>query len=53
MIATREELLEWNGLSGCDPIEHRKVGGRHDADVVAVLTIDALEAFRDDQPDAG
>jgi hypothetical protein len=35
-----------------DPFEDGEIGSGEDADVVAVLAVDALEAFGNDQPDA-
>src|SRR5690242_21906921 len=50
-VACPQEELDRDRFAGRNAVEHREVARREK--VVAVLAIDALEALRDDQPDAG
>jgi hypothetical protein len=47
LVAPAQELLDGNGLPCGDSVENRKVRTRENADVVAVLLVDALEALGD------
>ena len=52
LVASFREHRQRNGFASGDPIEHRELGGRQDADVVAVLPVDTLEILGDDESDA-
>ena len=58
MPAARSSRPASNSSSGIssptlDALDEPEIGGGEQADVVGVLPVDALEASRDDQPDAG
>ncbi len=52
-VAPAQEGLDGNRLARQHAVQHREIRGGQDADVVAVLLVDALEALRHDQADAG
>jgi hypothetical protein len=52
-IAVPDEVVDGDRLAALDARDQAEVGGGEQADVVGVLTIDALEAFSDDQAHAG
>ena len=47
------EFFDVDGLAAPDAVDQAEIGGGEQADVVGVLPVDALEAFGDDQADAG
>ena len=53
LVAAFEKLLKRNRFFGGDAVEDREISGGQNAEIVAVLAVDALEAAGDDQTDAG
>ncbi len=52
-VAPGQERLDGDRLARQHAVQHGEIRGGQDADVVAVLLVDALEALRHDQADAG
>src|SRR5712692_265848 len=53
LALSRGEHRQRNDLSAAHFVENREVGRRQHAEVLAVLAVDALDAFGHDQLDAG
>ena len=53
LVTRGDDLLDVDWLAAPDAIDEAEIGGGKEAEVVGVLPVDALEALRDDQPDAG
>ena len=53
VVAPGQQFFQWDFLPTLDALYQPKIGGGEQADVVGVLPVDAFEAARDDQPDAG
>ena len=49
-VAAAQEFVDRHRLARENAVEHGEIGGGQNADVVAILLIDALETLRDDQP---
>ena len=47
------EFAQWNRFAGTDAIDERKIGTRENAEVLAVLLVNALDVLRYHQLDAG
>ena len=52
-LAAGQKLVERRRLAAFEPLDQPEVGARQQAEVVGVLSIDALEALGDHEPDAG
>src|SRR3974390_1085484 len=53
VVPSAQESLERNGLAGANALQHAEISGGQNAEVVAILAVDALEALSDDQAHAG
>jgi hypothetical protein len=51
-VLAARELLDRNRFARSDAVDEAEVGGRVDAEVAAVLPVDALEALGDHEPDS-
>ena len=47
------EFGQRDRLAGTDPVDKAEIGGGQNAQVLAVLVVDALDALADDHPDSG
>ena len=52
-IARTKEFIEIDRLTPLNPLNQGEVGGREQADVVGILTVDAFEALGDHQSNPG
>src|SRR5581483_11751757 len=53
LVFARGEFGERDFLAGANLVDEREVGRSENAEVLAVLLVDALDVFRDDELDAG